>query len=67
MKGNSVIGVTLGDPAGIGPEVFARVLDDVSTKCEIVVYGARWALELGAKIAGVSPNARYKFVDVGID
>ena len=67
MKGNSIIGVTLGDPAGIGPEVFARVLDDASTKCEIVVYGARWALELGAKIAGVSPNARYKFVDVGID
>ena len=67
MKGNSIIGVTLGDPAGIGPEVFARVLDDASTKCKIVVYGTRWALELGAKIAGVSPYARYKFVDVGID
>ena len=53
MKGNSVIGVTLGDPAGIGPEVFARVLDDASRKCEIVVYGTEWALELGAKIAGV--------------
>ena len=67
MKGNSVIGVTLGDPAGIGPEVFARVLDDASRKCEIVVYGTQWALELGAKIAGVSPNGRYKLVDVGID
>ena len=67
MKGNSIIGVTLGDPAGIGPEVFARVLDDASTKCKIVVYGTRWALELGAKIAGVSPNAGYRLVDVGID
>ncbi|MCH2336929.1 MAG: 4-hydroxythreonine-4-phosphate dehydrogenase PdxA [Pseudomonadales bacterium] len=67
MKENSVIGVTLGDPAGIGPEVFARVLDEASRKCEIVVYGTRWALELGAKIAGVSLNGRYKLVDVGID
>ena len=62
-----MIGVTLGDPAGIGPEVFARVLDEASRKCEIVVYGTRWALELGAKIAGVSLNGRYKLVDVGID
>ena len=62
-----MIGVTLGDPAGIGPEVFARVLDEASRKCEIVVYGTRWALELGAKIAGVSLNGRYKIVDVGID
>ena len=67
MKENLIIGVTLGDPAGIGPEVFARALDDASTKCEIVVYGTKWALELGAEIAGVSPNARYRLVDVGID
>ena len=67
MKGKAIIGVTLGDPAGIGPEVFARALDHASTKCEIVVYGTRWALELGAKIAGVSPNAGYRLVDVGID
>ena len=50
----ATIGVTLGDPAGIGPEVLAKALPEISAAAELVVYGPRWALELGADIAGVA-------------
>lgn len=47
------LAVTLGDPAGIGPEVVARWL--VHARCErpMLLIGARWALEAGAEAAGV--------------
>ncbi len=61
------IGVTLGDPAGIGPEVFAKTLGHAAGRCELVVFGAPWALELGAEVAGVTLNEdAYRLVDVGI-
>ncbi len=56
------IAVTLGDPAGIGPEVAARVLAEVSAVTEgpgvaemppLLLVGGRWALERGARAAGV--------------
>lgn len=35
------IGLTMGDPAGIGPEIVLRVLNDqaVTSKCHLVVFG----------------------------
>ena len=47
-----IIGVTLGDPAGIGPEVLAKSLSVVNRDAmRLVLYGAGWALERGAECA----------------
>lgn len=41
------VGITMGDPAGIGPEVILKALTGMKTDgLEVVVYGARRVLEL---------------------
>ena len=60
-----VIGITLGAPAGIGPEVLSKALQNSMPDCTIVLYGARWGLELGARVAGVDFPTGSKFVSVG--
>ena len=47
------IAITLGDPAGIGPEVAARVLAGELPAVPLLLVGNRSALELGAAAAGV--------------
>jgi 4-hydroxythreonine-4-phosphate dehydrogenase len=48
------LGLTLGDPAGIGPEVAARLLaDGPRLQRPLLLVGAGWALEAGARAAGV--------------
>ena len=52
MTAPPIIGVTLGDPAGIGPEVLAKSLSVVNRDAmRLVLYGAGWALERGAECA----------------
>lgn len=77
-----VVGVTLGDPAGIGPEVLVKSLGAFDRSvARLVLYGVGWSLDLGAEFAGTRPGyARYAdvgdidwnadtwpLVDVGID
>ena len=62
-----VIAISAGDPAGIGAEVLAKTLasNALAGLCRPLVVGARWALDAGAKVAGVDlPDVR--FVDVAI-
>ncbi len=47
------IAITLGDPAGIGPEVAAKVLSTAQPEVPWLLVGTRWALEEGARTAGV--------------
>ena len=47
------IGITIGDPAGIGSEVLAKALPEIKTRCQPLIYGPRWALAQGAEVAGV--------------
>lgn len=47
------LAMTLGDPAGIGPEVMAKVLAARTFDTPITLIGSRWALEKGAAAAGV--------------
>ena len=60
-----VVGVTLGDPAGIGPEVLVKSLGSVDRSlARLVFYGVGWSLDLGARFAGESVQyARYGNVD----
>ncbi len=59
--------VTLGDPAGIGPEVAARVIADRSHSTPpaqpLVLVGSGWALEKGAGSAGVTLPALPRITD----
>ena len=60
------IGITLGDPAGIGPEVAVKALHDSNRPAaDFVVYGPRWALELGAQQSGLQvPDCAIVDIDV---
>jgi 4-hydroxythreonine-4-phosphate dehydrogenase len=49
------LAVTLGDPAGIGPEVAAKMMAAREPGSRpLVLVGSRWALERGAEVAGVT-------------
>lgn len=50
-----VVAVTLGDPAGIGPELIAKLLarPDTTTQANVVLKGDRWLWEQGQQIARV--------------
>jgi 4-hydroxythreonine-4-phosphate dehydrogenase len=47
------LAITLGDPAGIGPEVVAKTLAEARPQYPWLLVGPRWALEKGAEAAGV--------------
>jgi 4-hydroxythreonine-4-phosphate dehydrogenase len=54
------VALTLGDPAGIGPELMAKLLArrDVIQHAKVVLVGDAWLWEEGQAIAGVSVAAR---------
>ncbi len=55
MDARTTVGITLGDPAGIGPEIVAATLHGAPREWRdrIIVYGDRGPLERGAKVMGV--------------
>ncbi|MEA2696605.1 MAG: 4-hydroxythreonine-4-phosphate dehydrogenase [Myxococcales bacterium] len=57
------IGISLGDPAGIGPEVVARALAD-RPNLDVIVYGDRRVLDAAAATAGVRPVPPHQIVAV---
>ena len=50
-----VIALAMGDPAGISPELTARILvdEDISKACRLIVIGDRRVLQSGANTAGL--------------
>ncbi|MXZ56697.1 MAG: 4-hydroxythreonine-4-phosphate dehydrogenase PdxA [Gammaproteobacteria bacterium] len=62
------IGITLGDPAGIGSEILVKALPEVHQRCRPVLYGSEWSLRDGSSIAGVDLDALNisTFIDVKI-
>ncbi|MGB0359063.1 MAG: 4-hydroxythreonine-4-phosphate dehydrogenase PdxA [Litorivicinaceae bacterium] len=51
----SSVGVIVGDPNGIGPELIAKLLkNEANTDQSLVVFGDRHLFELGAHQAGIS-------------
>ncbi|ABB13165.1 4-hydroxythreonine-4-phosphate dehydrogenase PdxA [Burkholderia lata] len=51
-----VVALTLGDPAGIGAELIAKLLarPDATTHANLVLIGDRWLWEAGQRVAGVT-------------
>ena len=52
---NKALAITMGDPAGVGPEVLAKMLagQQSGSRQPLLLIGARWALQAGAVAAGV--------------
>ncbi|WP_372524301.1 4-hydroxythreonine-4-phosphate dehydrogenase PdxA [Piscinibacter sp.] len=50
-----VVALTLGDPAGIGPELIARLLSrcDLMAQANVVLVGDAWLWEEGQRVAGL--------------
>lgn len=61
----ATIGLILGDPCGVGPEIVARLLaeEDLLARARIVVVADRAVLRAGQKVAGV--DVRVADVDPG--
>jgi 4-hydroxythreonine-4-phosphate dehydrogenase len=55
-----VIALAMGDPAGISPELTARLvaLDEVRTRARLVVIGDIRVFDQGARVAGVTPSLK---------
>ena len=55
-----VIALAMGDPAGISPELTAKVvgLDEVHSKARLIVVGDRRVFNEGARIAGVKADMK---------
>lgn len=53
-----VIAVAMGDPAGISPELLARLLaePDIRPLATFVIFGDARVLEMGGKVAGLVPD-----------
>ena len=58
--GKPVIAVAMGDPAGISPELTAKVvaLDEVRAAARLLVVGDRRLFDEGARIAGLKPDIK---------
>jgi 4-hydroxythreonine-4-phosphate dehydrogenase len=63
-----VVALTLGDPAGIGPELIAKLLaqPNASARANLVLIGDRWLWEAGQCVAGVNVDVEpvASFADV---
>ena len=55
-----IIGITMGDPAGIGSEIIVKALNrkDVYEKCRPVVIGDKWAIEDAVRMTGIKIDVR---------
>jgi 4-hydroxythreonine-4-phosphate dehydrogenase len=78
-----IVAVTVGDPAGIGPEVLARCLDDgvIAQHGRLLLIGSEWALQDAQVLIGrdfevelcadaddfIAREASVGFVDVGVE
>jgi 4-hydroxythreonine-4-phosphate dehydrogenase len=70
------IGITLGDPAGIGPEITLKALAELapltaSGEFSVVVYGARSAIDATARMLGtghpvLAPDAQAVFPQIAL-
>ena len=60
MTAKPLIALAMGDPAGISPELTAKlaVQGDIRASCRLVIIGDRRIFDEGARIAGVKPELR---------
>src|SRR2546423_15175231 len=56
--GKPVIALAMGDPAGISPELTAKLacLDEIRSRARLLVIGDRRVFDEGARVAGVTAD-----------
>lgn len=56
-----IVALTLGDPAGIGAELIARLVSDSArmAQAKVVVVGDPWLWSEGQAIAGITTDVRH--------
>ena len=55
MSNKPILGLVIGDPAGIGPELAAKLLamPETTERANIIIFGDQRILQVGTEIAGV--------------
>lgn len=61
------IGITLGDPGGIGPEILVKALPEIVKRCHPVVFGPRWAFQDGLEITGTKYDEEPEFTELDVE
>lgn len=66
---SDIIGITMGDPAGVGPEITVRAIAEMSTddRAKTRVFGHRDTLERAAAVSGVSLDLGELVEDIAIE
>ena len=61
MKNNKpIIGILLGDPSGIGPELISKLLQQqITEEANIIIIGEKNILHEADKITGLNSNVEY--------
>lgn len=61
------IAITIGDPAGVGPEIIVKLLSrkDLFRKCEPVVYGDGEILQKACALIGIQGKITTEGIDLG--
>jgi 4-hydroxythreonine-4-phosphate dehydrogenase len=60
MTTRPLVALAMGDPAGISPELTAKLVgtDEIRARCRLVVIGDKRIFDQGARIAGVAPQLK---------
>jgi len=60
------VGITMGDPSGIGAQIIPKALDKVVDLADYVIIGDKWVFNqaLGARCSVSGVNNRVKFIDL---
>ncbi len=64
-----IIGITMGDPAGVGPEISVRALQDMSPedRDRTLIYGNRATLEAAKAAVGATVDLDDRVVDLEVE
>jgi 4-hydroxythreonine-4-phosphate dehydrogenase len=60
MTTTPLVALAMGDPAGISPELTAKLVgtDEIRARCRLVVIGDRRIFDQGARVAAVAPQLK---------
>lgn len=61
------IAVTMGDPAGIGPEIILKALNDLTDTSKLIIIGSKGVFLRAEKITGISLSNSIDFFDIPFD
>ncbi|MBU3958325.1 MAG: hypothetical protein KKE91_00510, partial [Candidatus Omnitrophica bacterium] len=56
------VGITMGDPSGIGPGIIAKSIGRLKSQAEFIVIGDKWVFDKAQKAKRKAQN--YEFIDL---